>query len=92
MVTFIQLLIFVGSFSGDGVIHQEIFSSKMYYIAVGNLNSEEVEVIVNFFENFPVLLSSWNPAMKPEFFGNMKDSCCACCLYASSFVWSYPAL
>ncbi|KAI8523573.1 hypothetical protein RHMOL_Rhmol13G0084500 [Rhododendron molle] len=33
---------------GDGVIHQEIFSSKMYYIAVGNLNSEEVEVQLNF--------------------------------------------
>ncbi|KAG5515109.1 hypothetical protein RHGRI_036222 [Rhododendron griersonianum] len=42
---------------GDGVIYQEIFSSKMYYIAVGNLNSEEVEVIVNFFENFSVQLN-----------------------------------
>ncbi|KAH7836637.1 hypothetical protein Vadar_003789 [Vaccinium darrowii] len=33
---------------GDGVIHQEILSSKMYYIAVGNLNSEDVEVQMNF--------------------------------------------
>ncbi|KAL6967679.1 hypothetical protein U1Q18_033485 [Sarracenia purpurea var. burkii] len=33
---------------GKGIIHQEILRSKMHYIAVGNLNSEEVEVQLNF--------------------------------------------
>lgn len=32
---------------GDGVIHQEVLSSKMYYIAVGNLNSEDVEFCID---------------------------------------------
>ncbi|KAK4834445.1 hypothetical protein QYF36_022809 [Acer negundo] len=29
---------------GSGTIHQNIFTSSSYYVAVGNLNSEEVEV------------------------------------------------
>ncbi|KAK1563246.1 hypothetical protein Q3G72_024723 [Acer saccharum] len=29
---------------GSGTIHQSIFTSSSYYVAVGNLNSEEVEV------------------------------------------------
>ncbi|KAL5740401.1 hypothetical protein ACOSP7_029284 [Xanthoceras sorbifolium] len=29
---------------GSGTIHQDIFTSSSYYVAVGNLNSEEVEV------------------------------------------------
>ncbi|KAJ4704440.1 RING/U-box superfamily protein [Melia azedarach] len=29
---------------GSGVIHQDIFTSSSYYVALGNLNSEEVEV------------------------------------------------
>ncbi|PSS09491.1 E3 ubiquitin-protein like [Actinidia chinensis var. chinensis] len=33
---------------GSGIIHLEILRSKMYYIAVSNLNSEEVEVQLNF--------------------------------------------
>ncbi|XP_059660865.1 E3 ubiquitin-protein ligase APD2-like [Cornus florida] len=33
---------------GTGIIHQEISWPKTYYIAVGNLNSEEVEVQLNF--------------------------------------------
>ncbi|KAF5943341.1 hypothetical protein HYC85_017418 [Camellia sinensis] len=33
---------------GNGIIQQEILWSKLYYIAVGNLNSEEVEVQLNF--------------------------------------------
>ncbi|XP_028070377.1 uncharacterized protein LOC114272871 [Camellia sinensis] len=33
---------------GNGTIQQEILWSKLYYIAVGNLNSEEVEVQLNF--------------------------------------------
>ncbi|KAJ0089241.1 hypothetical protein Patl1_31340 [Pistacia atlantica] len=32
---------------GSGVIHQYIYSSSSYYVAVGNLNSEEVEVQLN---------------------------------------------
>ncbi|PSR86168.1 E3 ubiquitin-protein like [Actinidia chinensis var. chinensis] len=33
---------------GSGIIHQEISKSNMYYIAVGNLNSDEEEVQLNF--------------------------------------------
>ncbi|KAL7200099.1 hypothetical protein ACSBR2_022248 [Camellia fascicularis] len=33
---------------GNGIIQQEILWSKFHYIAVGNLNSEEVEVQLNF--------------------------------------------
>ncbi|KAK9280355.1 hypothetical protein L1049_014044 [Liquidambar formosana] len=33
---------------GSGKIQQEIFTSSNYYIAVGNLNSEDVEVQLNF--------------------------------------------
>ncbi|XP_059626488.1 E3 ubiquitin-protein ligase APD2-like isoform X2 [Cornus florida] len=33
---------------GNGILHQEISRSRTYYIAVGNLNSEEVEVQLNF--------------------------------------------
>ncbi|XP_047312338.1 E3 ubiquitin-protein ligase APD2-like [Impatiens glandulifera] len=33
---------------GNGIIHQKIQKSYMYYIAVGNLNSMEVEVQLNF--------------------------------------------
>ncbi|KAI8011293.1 E3 ubiquitin-protein ligase APD1 [Camellia lanceoleosa] len=33
---------------GNGIIQQEILWSKLYYIVVGNLNSEEVEVQLNF--------------------------------------------
>ncbi|KAJ4979400.1 hypothetical protein NE237_010180 [Protea cynaroides] len=32
---------------GNGVIQQKIFKSSNYYVAVGNLNSEEVEVQLN---------------------------------------------
>ena len=44
-----MLLIFVFTFTGSGIIHQEISKSNMYYIAVGNLNSDEEEVIVKMF-------------------------------------------
>ena len=47
-----MLLIFVFPFTGSGIIHLEILRSKMYYIAVSNLNSEEVEVIVKMFKFF----------------------------------------
>lgn len=33
---------------GNGIIHQEIPMSNMYYIAVGNLNSDDVGVQLNF--------------------------------------------
>ncbi|XP_024956035.1 E3 ubiquitin-protein ligase APD2 isoform X2 [Citrus sinensis] len=32
---------------GSGVIHQHIFTSSSYYVGLGNLNSEEVEVQLN---------------------------------------------
>lgn len=32
--------------AGSGKIQQKISESSYYYIAVGNLNSEEVEVVV----------------------------------------------
>lgn len=35
--------------AGSGKIQQQIPKSSNYYIAVGNLNSEEVEVIIQMF-------------------------------------------
>ena len=31
---------------GSGMIEQDIYRSSSYYIALGNMNSEDVEVIV----------------------------------------------
>lgn len=44
------------SFTGCGMIQQDIFTSSAYYVALGNLNSELMEVtVVNYFTSLKVV-------------------------------------
>lgn len=67
MIDFITLAGMLSS-TGSGKIQQEISESSTYYIAVGNLNSQEVEVICQKFHFYILLveiyqlcnLSNWD--------------------------------
>ena len=53
------LMLATSGYPGSGMITQDIYTSSSYYVAVGNLNTEEVEVILQIFNILYYNLLVW---------------------------------